>query len=67
VDEFQTKLLNDPAHLFRYRLKKRAWWYGMVNDLIDLKPVDWVEMADREERTYRIAVLRDNHLMARLR
>ena len=66
VDEFQAKLLNDPVHLFRYRLKEEGlvYRYGGT-DLIDLKPVDWVEMADREERTYRIAVLRDNHMMAR--
>jgi outer membrane lipoprotein-sorting protein len=66
VDEFQAKLVNDPVHLFRYRLKEEglAYRYGGT-DLIDLKPVDWVELADREERTYRIAVLRENHLMAR--
>jgi len=33
--------------------------------LIDLKPVDWIELVDRAERTYRIAVQRDNHLMVR--
>jgi hypothetical protein len=66
VDEFQAKLLNDPVHLFRYRLKEQGMVYRYGGtDLIDLKPVDWVEMADREERTYRIAVLRENHLMAR--
>ena len=66
VDEFQAKLLNDPVHLFRYRLNEEGmvYRYGGV-DLIDLKQVDWVEMADREERTYRIAVLRDNHMMVR--
>jgi hypothetical protein len=66
VDDFQAKLLNDPAHLFRYRLKEEGMVYRYGGtDLIDLKPVDWVEMADRAERTYRIAVERDNHLMAR--
>jgi hypothetical protein len=66
VDEFQLKLQNDPAHLFRYRLTEEGmvFRYGGT-DLIDLKPVDWVELADREERTYRIAVARDTHLMAR--
>ena len=66
VDEFQAQLTNDPAHLFRYRLKEEGMVYRYGGtDLIDLKPVDWVEMADREERTYRIAVERDNHLLAR--
>jgi hypothetical protein len=66
VDEFQLKLQNDPAHLFRYRLNEEGmvFRYGGT-DLIDLKPVDWVELADRNDRTYRIAVARDTHLMAR--
>jgi hypothetical protein len=66
VDEFQDRLMKDPGHLFRYRLKEEGMVYRYGGtDLIDLKPVDWVEMADRQERTYRIAVQRDNHLMAR--
>jgi hypothetical protein len=66
VDEFQARLLNDPAHLFRYRLKEpgMVYRYGGI-DLIDLKPVDWVEISDSEQRTYRIAVARDTHLMVR--
>jgi outer membrane lipoprotein-sorting protein len=66
VDEFQDRLMKDPGHLFRYRLKEEGmmYRYGGV-DLIDLKPVEWVELSDREERTYRIAVQRDNHLMVR--
>jgi hypothetical protein len=66
VDEFQDRLMKDPGHLFRYRLKEEGMVYRYGGtDLIDLKPVDWVEMSDRQERTYRIAVQRDNHLMAR--
>jgi hypothetical protein len=66
VDEFQDQVMKDPGHLLRYRLKEEGMVYRYGGtDLIDLKPVDWVEMADREERTYRIAVERDNHLMAR--
>jgi hypothetical protein len=66
VDEFQDRLMKDPGHLFRDRLKEEGMVYRYGGtDLIDLKAVDWVEMADRQERTYRIAVQRDNHLMAR--
>lgn len=66
VDEFQDRLMKDPGHIFRYRLKEEGMVYRYGGtDLIDLKPVDWVEMADRQERTYRIAVERDNHLMVR--
>jgi hypothetical protein len=66
VDEFQDRMAKDPGHLLRYRLKEEglAYRYGGT-DLIDLRPVDWVELADREQRTYRIAVQRDNHLMVR--
>ena len=66
VFEFQDKLKKDPKHLLRYRLKEEgmAYRYGGA-DLIDLKPVDWVELQDRDERTYRIAVQRENHLMVR--
>jgi hypothetical protein len=66
VDEFQQQMLKDPEHLLRYRLKEPGlvYRYGGT-DLIDLKSVDWIELADREERTYRIAVQRENHLMVR--
>jgi len=66
VDEFQDRMLKDPEHLLRYRLKEQGlvYRYGGA-DLIDLKPVDWIELVDREERTYRIAVQRENHLMVR--
>jgi len=67
VYEFQDKLKKDPKHLLRYRLKEEgmAYRYG-GQDLIDLKPVDWVELQDRDGRTYRIAVQRENHLLVRL-
>ena len=66
VYEFQDKLKKDPRHLLRYRLKEE----GMVfryggQDLIDLKPVDWVELQDRDGRTYRIAIQRENHFLVR--
>ena len=66
VDEFQLKLQNDPAHVFRYRLNEEGMVFRYAGtDLIDLKPVDWVELADRDEHTYRIAIARDTHLMVR--
>jgi len=66
VDEFAEQLMKDPEHLLRYRLKEEGMVYRYGGtDLIDLKPVDWVELVDRAERTYRIAVQRDNHLMVR--
>ena len=66
VFEFQDKLRKDPKHLLRYRLKEEgmAFRYG-GQDLIDLKPVDWVELQDSDQRTYRIAAQRENHLLVR--
>jgi hypothetical protein len=66
LDEFQEQLLKNPGHLLRGRLKEEGLThrYGGA-DLIDLKPVEWIELTDREERSYRIAVQRDNHLMVR--
>ena len=68
VDEFQDQMVKDPEHLLRYRLKEEGMVYRYGGtDLIDLKPVDWVELVDRAERTYRIAVQRDSHLMVRFK
>jgi outer membrane lipoprotein-sorting protein len=66
VDDFREQLLKDPQYLFRYRLNEEGMLYRYGGtDFIDLKPVDWVELRDRSERTFRIAVARDTHLMVR--
>jgi len=66
VDNFREQLPSNPHYIFRYRLKEEGMnfrWAGL--DLIDLKPVDWVELTDSRQRVYRIAVARDTHLMVR--
>jgi len=66
VDNFREQLPNNPHYIFRYRLKEEGMnyrWAGL--DLIDLKPIDWVELSDSKQRMYRIAVARDTHLMVR--
>jgi hypothetical protein len=66
VNDFLEQLRKDPQHLLRYRLKEEGMVYRYSGaDLIDLKPVEWVELQDRDGRTYRIAVQRENHLMVR--
>ena len=35
------------------------------DDTVDLKHVDWVEINDRDERTFRLAVDRSTHLLVR--
>jgi hypothetical protein len=66
VDNFREQLPNNPHYIFRYRLNEEGMnyrWAGL--DLIDLKPIDWVELSDSRQRVYRIAVARDTHLMVR--
>lgn len=66
VDSFRGNLPNLPNYIFRYRLKEEGMnyrWGGL--DIIDLKPVDWVELRDSKQRFYRIGVARDTHLMVR--
>jgi hypothetical protein len=66
LQAFQETLRKDPRQLFRYRLKEQGLMYRYGGqDLIDLRPVDWVELTDSKEWTYRVAVMRENHLMVR--
>jgi len=66
VTDFKEQTRRDIDNVLRFRLKDE----GMVfryggQDLIDMKPVEWVEMVDREDRTFRLAVLQSSHLLAR--
>jgi len=68
VDNFRAQLLNSPHYILRYRLKEPGMafrWAGQ--DIIDLKPSDWVELTDSRQRVYRIAVDRGSHLMMRFK
>lgn len=53
-------------HLFRKRLNEEGlvFRYGGT-DIVDLKPMDWVEITDRQRKTTRIAFDRVNGLPAR--
>jgi hypothetical protein len=68
VDNFRAQLPNNPHYIFRYRLKEEGMafrWAGL--DIIDLKPVDWIELTDSRQRVYRVAVDRGSHLMVRFK
>jgi len=57
IAAYQEQLKNDAHFILRYRLNEP----GLVlryagSEVVDLKPVDWVEVADREGRSVRIAV-----------
>jgi hypothetical protein len=66
VTDFKEQTKRDIDNVLRFRLKEEGmlFRYGGV-DLIDMKPVDWVELVDREDRTFRLAVLQKSHLPAR--
>jgi hypothetical protein len=64
LSEFQLVLQRLPENLLRiknpnYNLR----WGGL--DTVDLHEVDWVELSDQEERVFRLAVDRMNHLLVR--
>lgn len=66
VTDFKEQTKRDIDNVLRFRLKEEGmlFRYGGV-DLIDMKPVEWVELVDREDRTFRLAVLQSSHLLAR--
>ena len=64
--EFQAAVQRSPDNLLRLGLKNPELgfrWGGL--DTVDLREVDWVEISDREDRTYRLAVDRKTHLLVR--
>jgi len=64
--EFQAAVKRSPENLLRSGLKNPELglrWGG--HDTVDLREVDWVEISDREDRTYRLAVDRNTHLLIR--
>lgn len=66
IAQFQEQLKRSVDQLLRFRLKEEGmtFRYGGL-DLIDMLPVDWVEITDRDERKFRLAVRRSDHLLAR--
>jgi len=66
VSDFQEQTKRNIDNLLRLRLKEAgiAIHFG-GDDTVDLKHVDWVEINDRDERTFRLAVDRSTHLLVR--
>ena len=66
IADFQEQTKRDIDNVLRFRLKEEGmlFRYGGM-DLVDMKPVEWVELVDREDRTFRYAVLQNSHLLAR--
>ncbi len=59
-------LMKDIDHLFRFRLNEEGLILRYAGrDIVDLKPVDWIEVVDRDRRTMRIAFEKASHLPLR--
>jgi hypothetical protein len=66
VADFQESVKRNINNLLRLRLKEDGMQirYGGTGT-VDLKQVDWVEITDREERVFRLAVDQTTHLLIR--
>jgi hypothetical protein len=66
VSDFQEQVKRNIDNVLRVRLKEPGWSYRYGGlDTVDLKEVDWVELTDSEERTFRLAVDTHTHLLVR--
>ena len=66
VTDFQESLKRNVNYLLRNRLNEKGLLlrYGGVS-VADLKEVEWVEIADAEERTIRLAVDHSTHMLVK--
>ena len=66
VTDFQETLKRNVNYLLRKRLNEKGMLlrYGGMS-VVDLKTVDWVEIVDSEERTFRLAVDQSTHFLVR--
>ena len=66
ISDFLEQTKRNIDNLLRLRLKEpgMAIRFG-GNDTVDLKQVDWIELADSQERKFRLAVDRSTHLLVR--
>ncbi len=66
VTDFQEQMKRNVDNLLRLRLNEEGMSIRFGgSDTVDLKQVDWVELTDREQRTFRLAVDRSTHLLVR--
>jgi len=66
VSDFQEQVKRNVDNLLRLRLNEAGMSVRFGgSDTVDLKQVDWVELTDREQRTFRLAIDRSSHLLVR--
>ena len=66
IAHFEEDTKKDMDYILRSRLKEpnMVFRYAGV-DVVDLRPVDWVELVDSDNRTIRIAISQSTHLPVR--
>lgn len=63
---FQGQLKNSLSGFLRYRLSEPDLYFRYAGqDNVDLKPSDWVEITDADDRVFKIAVDQSSHLPVR--
>ncbi|HET9400740.1 MAG TPA: hypothetical protein VFO34_07295 [Candidatus Acidoferrales bacterium] len=66
VAGFQGAQKTSVTNLIRTRLNEPGLSLHYAgSDVVDLKPVDWLEITDSEDRTFRIAIVQATHLPVR--
>lgn len=66
IADFQEQTKKDVNNLLRFRLKEPGMQIRFGgSDIVDLKPVDWVDITDAEQRNFRLAVDHSSHLLVR--
>jgi hypothetical protein len=66
IADFQEQTKRNIDNVLRVRLKEPGWTYRYGGiDTVDLKEVEWVELTDSEQRTFRLAIDRLTRLLDR--
>lgn len=68
MSDYQEMLLRDAEYLLRYRLQEKdmLFRYG-GSSVVNLREVEWVEITDSGERTFRLAIGLNDHLLVQSR
>lgn len=66
ISEFQDNQKKDIDNILRNRINEKDVIFRYTgSDTVDLRPVDWIELVDSDNRTIRIAFSKDTHLPVR--
>lgn len=66
VAEFQEGLKRNADNLLRLRVKEPGVSIRYAGpDIVDMKPVEWVEIRDKDDRVVRLAIEKSSHLLVR--